>query len=166
MPKELNEEQKNRDFVQFNRPFLDEVAKLGSENSMAFKLFMFLCKHMDGGNALCVSRETLSELLEVTTKTISRAVKYLKDNGWVCVLKSGSSNVYIINPEVVWTSYHNQKQYCKFESKVLLSSSENNAFLNSKKASARFKTIDTDFIENMKKQNEEYREEYQQRLNV
>ncbi|NFO89540.1 helix-turn-helix domain-containing protein [Clostridium botulinum] len=160
----INEEQKNKDFVQFKRPFLDEIAKLGSENSMAFKLFMFVCKHMDGGNALCVSMQTLTELLETSRQTLSKAVKYLKDNGWLCVLKSGTSNVYIINPDVAWTSYSDQKQYCRFQATVVLSASENNAFLNSRKAITRFKTIDTEFIDNMKKENEEYRSSYEERL--
>ena len=161
---ELSQEQKNRDFVQFRRPFLDAVTELGSNNAMAFKLFMFLCKHMDGGNALCVSMQTLCELIETSRQTLSKSVKYLKDNGWVCVLKSGTSNVYIVNPDVAWTSYGYQKSYCKFTATVMLSSTENNTFLKSPKASNHFKTIDSNFIESVKKQNEEYQEDYQEKL--
>lgn len=150
MSKVLDENQKNRDFVQFKRPFLDAIAELGSNNAMAFKLFMFLCKYMDGNNALCISMQTLSELLDTSRQTLSKSVKYLKDNGWLCVLKSGTSNVYIINPDVAWTSYGNQKAYCKFQATVVLSATENNQFLNSPKASTRFKTIDTDFINSVR----------------
>jgi hypothetical protein len=149
----MEEMKKNKDFVQFRRSFMDEVTQLANKNPMAFRLFMFLCKHMDGGNALCVSMVTLSELMETSRQTLSKAVKYLKDNGWVCVLKSGTSNVYIVNPEVAWTSYANQREYCKFQATVVLSSTENNIFLRSPKATNRFKSIDTDFIKSMNDNN-------------
>ena len=87
----MTEEQKNRDFIQLYRDHIDDVAKLARDNGKAYDLFMLLVKHMDGTNALAVSNIALSELLQVTTRTVQRAVKYLKDNGWVCVLKSGTS---------------------------------------------------------------------------
>lgn len=158
----LTEEQKNRDFIQLYRCHLDDVTRLAGENYTAFKLFQLLCKHMDGTNALCVSRTALAELMDCTEKTISRAVKYLKDNGWICVLKTGTSNVYIVNPKVAWTSYDNQKQYCKFQTTVLLSSSENNEYLKNRDASSHFKTIDTDFVKKIAEQNKEFHQEAEQ----
>ena len=134
----MTEEQKNRDFIQLYRDHIDDVAKLARDNGKAYDLFMLLVKHMDGTNALAVSNIALSELLQVTTRTVQRAVKYLKDNGWVCVLKSGTSNVYIVNPDVAWTSYGNQKQYCKFQANVLLSSSENAEYLKNPNATTHF----------------------------
>ena len=108
------EEQKNKDFIQIYRDHVDDIARLAGENYTAYKLLLLLCKHMDGTNALCVSNNALQELLDCCKNTVIRAVKYLKDNGWICVLKSGTSNVYIVNPDVAWTSYGNQKQYCQF----------------------------------------------------
>lgn len=161
----LTEEQKNRNFIQLYRNHLDDITRLAGENYTAFKLFQLICKHMDGTNALAVSNVALSELLGITTRTVQRAVKYLKDNGWICVLKSGTSNVYIVNPDVAWTSYDNQKQYCRFQATVLLSSSENNEYLKNRDASSHFKTIDTDFVKKIADQNKEFHqkaEEYQQ----
>ena len=135
----IPEEQKNKNFVQFYRPYLDELTKIAGENYTAYKLLMLLCKHMDGGNALCVSNVALSELLDISSRTVQRAVKYLKDNGWVCIMKSGTSNVYIINPDVAWTSYGNQKTYCKFQSNVLISATENNEYLKNTNANNPFK---------------------------
>ena len=114
---------------------------------------------MDGNNALIVSRTALSELLDCPEKTISRAVKYLKENGWICVLKSGTSNVYIVNPDIAWTSYGNQKQYCKFQSNVLLSSTENAEYLNNTKATTHFKTIDSDFMKSVQAKKEQFEKE-------
>ena len=155
----MTEEQKNRDFIQLYREHIDDVAKLARDNGKAYDLFMLLVKHMDGTNALAVSNVALSELLQVTTRTIQRAVKYLKDNGWICVLKTGTSNVYIVNPEVAWTSYGNQKQYCKFQANVLLSSSENAEYLKNPKATTHFKTIDSDFIKSVQNNREQFEKE-------
>ena len=157
----MTEEQKNRDFIQLYRDHIDDVAKLARDNGKAYDLFMLLVKHMDGTNALAVSNIALSELLQVTTRTVQRAVKYLKDNGWVCVLKSGTSNVYIVNPDVAWTSYGNQKQYCKFQANVLLSSSENSEYLKNPNATTHFKTVDNEFVKSVQEKQKQFEKEYE-----
>lgn len=157
----MTEEQKNRDFIQLYRDHIDDVAKLARDNGKAYDLFMLLVKYMDGTNALAVSNIALSELLQVTTRTVQRAVKYLKDNGWVCVLKSGTSNVYIVNPDVAWTSYGNQKQYCKFQANVLLSSSENAEYLKNPNATTHFKTVDNEFMKSVQEKQKQFEKEYE-----
>ena len=157
----MTEEQKNRDFIQLYRDHIDDVAKLARDNGKAYDLFMLLVKHMDGTNALAVSNIALSELLQVTTRTVQRAVKYLKDNGWVCVLKSGTSNVYIVNPDVAWTSYGNQKQYCKFQANVLLSSSENAEYLKNPNATTHFKTVDNEYMKSVQEKQKQFEKEYE-----
>lgn len=157
----MTEEQKNRDFIQLYRDHIDDVAKLARDNGKAYDLFMLLVKHMDSTNALAVSNIALSELLQVTTRTVQRAVKYLKDNGWVCVLKSGTSNVYIVNPDVAWTSYGNQKQYCKFQANVLLSSSENAEYLKNPNATTHFKTVDNEFVKSVQEKQKQFEKEYE-----
>ena len=74
----MNEEQKNKDFIQVYREHVDDIARLAGENYTAYKLFMLLCKHMDGTNALCASYQVLTEILVVSASTLKRAVKYLK----------------------------------------------------------------------------------------
>lgn len=155
----MTEEQKNKDFIQLYRDHVDDVARLARENGRAYDLFMLLIKHMDGTNALCVSYQALTELLGISDSTLKRAIRYLKDNGWVCVLKSGTSNVYIVNPDVAWTSYGNQKQYCKFKTNVLLSSSENAEYLNNPKATTHFKTVDNEFMKSVQANKERYEKE-------
>lgn len=140
------EDKKNSDFVQVYRRHIDQIAELGTENPTALKLLLFLIKHMDGTNALCVSNITLQEVLGYSKPTICKAVKYLKDNGWLDVMKSGTANIYIVNPDVAWTSYGYQKQYCKFNATVFLSGSENTEYLHNRRAFNKFKTIDEDFI--------------------
>lgn len=154
--KHMAGEQKNKDFVQIYRKHIDDIARLAGENYTAYKLLMLIIKHMDGTNALCVSHKALVEILGISESTVKRAVKFLKDNGWVCVLKSGTTNVYIVNDEVAWTSYGNQKAYCKFQANVLLASSENAEYLKNPDAATHFKTIDTEFMKSVQEKNEQY----------
>lgn len=155
----MTEEQKDRDFVKVFRNHIDDIAKLARENGKAYDLFMLLIKHMDGTNALCVSNKALQELLNCSKPTVCKAVNYLRENGWVCILKSGTSNVYIVNPEVAWTSYGNQKSYCQFQSNVLLSSSENAEYLNNPKATNHFKTVNQEFIKSVQANKERFEKE-------
>ena len=155
----MTEEQKNRDFIQLYRDHVDDVARLAREQPRAYDLFMLLIKHMDGTNALCVSMQALTEIMALSRQSLSKSVKYLKDNGWVCVMRNGSNNVYIVNPDVAWTSYGNQKQYCKFQANVLLSSSENAEYLNNPKATTHFKTVNSEFMKSVQANREQYEKE-------
>lgn len=155
----MTEEQKNKDFIQLYRNHIDDIAMLARGNGRAYDLFLLLIKHMDGTNALCVSNKALQEILGCSKPTVCKAVNFLRDNGWICVLKSGTSNVYIVNPDVAWTSYGNQKQYCQFQASVLLSSSENAEYLNNPKATTHFKTVDSEFIKSVQANKERYEKE-------
>lgn len=158
MEKEIKKEDKNRDFIQLYRNQIDNLVEL-AKNEQAYRLFMLICKEMDGMNALTVSNKALMEILNVSKATVCRAVKFLKDNGYLAVMKSGTSNIYIINPDIAWTSYGNQKQYCKFQSNVLLASSENAEYLKNPKASYRIKSIDDNFIKQVKENREKHEDE-------
>lgn len=152
----MKEDAKNKDFVQIYRRHIDDITRLAKENGRAYDLFMLLIKHMDGNNALCVSITALAEILGTCCRTVNRAVKYLKENGWICVLKSGNTNVYIVNPEVAWTSYSNQKEYCRFNATVLLSSSENAEYLKNPRATTHYKTVSQDFINSVQQKKQEH----------
>lgn len=157
--KKITEDKKDKDFVKLFRNHLDDITNLARSNAKAYDLFMLLIKHMDGNNALCVSRTALSELLNCSEKTVTRSVKYLKEHGWICVLKSGQSNIYIVNPDVAWTSYANQKSYCKFQANVILSGTENAEYLKNPQATTRFKTVDTEFVKSVAEKRTAYEEE-------
>lgn len=155
----MTKESKNDNFVQLYREHINDIANLALSNKPAYRLFMLLIEHMDGTNALAVSNAALQELLGYSKVTVCKAIKFLKDNGWVCILKNGTSNVYVVNPEVAWTSYDNQKKYCKFNANVLLSSTENAEYLNNPNASTHFKTIDAEFMKTAQRKRKQFLEE-------
>lgn len=124
--KVLSDDEKNGNFVQVSRqPGLQALTRLSKENPAALQLFLFITEHMDGRNALAVSRYTIAELTEKSLSTIDRSIKYLKQNGYLTVLKIGSANAYVLNSDIVWSSYANQRKYCKFEGTLMLGEYDN-----------------------------------------
>lgn len=120
-----SEETKNKNFVQLYRDNMKAIRWLSSNNSTALELFLFILEHMDHTNALGCSYAIFEDALGKSKPTITRAIKVLKDNGFIDVLKMGTSNVYIINHEVAWASWDNKKKYCKFNGNMLISHKEN-----------------------------------------
>ena len=90
----------------------------------AAAIISFLVDQMDNHNAVMCSYKVLEEVLGVSSETIRRNIKILKENGYIAVLKSGTSNVYAVNDSIFWKSWGNNKQYSKFPANIILSLSE------------------------------------------
>lgn len=102
---------------------LNAMTKLAN-NSVAMKIFLFLTKHMDGYNAVMASYKVIIEALELSKATVARGIKYLEENHFIHIMKSGTSNVYILNPQIVWKSWGNNMKYCEFPINIVLAQSE------------------------------------------
>lgn len=120
-----NNENKNRNFIQMYRNHMPELRWLMKESGIASSILNFIMEHMDYENALCCSYQVFMDYFDISKATVARAIKLLKENGFIDVLKSGTSNVYIVNYEIAWSSYDNQKQYCQFKGNIIVSRKEN-----------------------------------------
>lgn len=116
---------KNNNFVMIYRDHMPEVRWLMKKSGIASGILNFIMEHMDNKNALLCSHQIFIDYFDISYATVARAIKLLRDNGFVDVLKSGTSNVYIVNTAVAWTSWENSKKYCKFSGKMLISATEN-----------------------------------------
>lgn len=128
---EARKREKNSPFTrwtQFNLEHTKELMWLAVKHPKAHAILYFLVDQMDEYNAVMCSYQVLQEVLEISKQTITRSIKVLRDNGFVAVLKSGTSNVYTINDKVYWKSWGNKKQYSKFPANVVLSMSEQEEF--------------------------------------
>lgn len=134
------EAKKNRNFVQLYRNNLPELRWLILESGIATRILFFIMEHMDNKNALVCSYAIFEEHFGISKPTITRAIKLLKDNGFIDTLKVGTSNVYIMNHEVSWSSWENQKQYSLFNGKVLVSRKENKDY-DARNQIERFKAL-------------------------
>lgn len=111
-------------FYQVNKDNSEYLRSCLDENPKALKLLLFIFDHMDKYNAVICSYQVFQEALGMSSRTVSRCVKYLKDNGFLYVYKSGTSNVYVANNNLVWNSWGNNVEYCEFPANIILSASE------------------------------------------
>ena len=118
-------EEKNSDFVQLYRKNMPAVRDAIREQPVAAEIFMFLSEHMNYNNAVVASDTILQEMTGKSRTTIYRAKKFLVDKGYLTIMKSGNSNVYALNPNLVWSSWRTNKKYCEFDGTILISRSEN-----------------------------------------
>lgn len=121
----IDSDNKNIDFVQFNRKNMSAVRLLMRKDSVAAELFMFFTQWMDRGNCVSCSQKLLQEVLGRSRTTIYKAINHLKESGLLMVAKQGTANVYILNPQVVWSTWNTNKKYCEFEGTILISKEEN-----------------------------------------
>jgi len=124
---EVRQREKNSPFkvwAQLNIEHAKELRSLAMKNPIAHGLLYFLVEQMDNYNAVMCSYKVLEEVLDVSSATITRNIKVLKDKKFIAVLKSGTSNVYTVNHNVFWKSWGNKQRYSKFPANVILSASE------------------------------------------
>jgi len=95
-----------------------------TKNPQAAKVFFFLVENMDSFNALVISQKSLSEALKMGRTNLWKATKYLREQKYLEMYKSGSTNIYCINCQLVWQQSHTRKQFAKFSANVYISDSE------------------------------------------
>ena len=120
---ELNKKSGFRNFTMINNDNLEYLTLL-ADNPSAMKLYLFIVKNMNNYNALMASYQIFEDALGYKKSTIAKAIKDLKDLNLLYIYKSGSSNVYVLNDNLVWRSYGNNRKYCKFPANVMLAASE------------------------------------------
>lgn len=130
-------------WTQFNNEHTKELMWLSLKHPKANAILLFLVDQMDNYNAVMCSSKVIEEVLGVSRVTVSRAIAVLRDNGFIAVLKSGTSNIYAINDTVYWKSWGNKKQYSKFPANVVLSLSEQEESLQTRIEFVKHKEITT-----------------------
>ena len=111
-------------FYQVNKDNSTYLRSCLKENPKALELLFFIFDHMDKYNAVVCSYRVFQEHLGMAQATIARSIKYLKDNGFLYVYKTGTANVYVANKELVWNSWGSNYEYCEFPANIVLSKSE------------------------------------------
>lgn len=113
-----------RRWVQVNKDAYKAEDWLMAKSPIAYRIFKFLINNMDSYNAVMCSQTVLQETFEVSRTTVARATKLLRDKKYIDIYKSGTSNIYTINKEIVWNSWGNNYKHGKFSANIILSESE------------------------------------------
>jgi len=121
------EREKRSPFTHFAQLNLDQthaLIQLTRKSPRAAEIFLFIIKAMDNYNALVCSYKVFEEALGMSSATVTRAIKVLKDSKFIDIKKTGTGNIYLINKELVWKSWGKNYKYAEFGAKVLISESE------------------------------------------
>jgi hypothetical protein len=90
-------------WVQSDKKAHDFMWKVGMKNATALPLLHYMVAHINrGSGGMVISASALAKELGVTARTIQSAINVLKNCNFIQVLKSGNTNVYIINSQVAW----------------------------------------------------------------
>jgi DNA-binding transcriptional ArsR family regulator len=123
--KQRDEEKKNHNFIQLYRDNMPELRWLMTKQPFASSLLFFILEHMDNRNALACSYSVFEDYFGKSRMTIYRAIKVLEENGFIDVLKMGTSNVYVVNEDLAWTDKNTSKKFAKYDGNILVSKKEN-----------------------------------------
>lgn len=123
--KEQQERKKNYNFIQLYRDNMPELRWLMSNHNFASSLLFFILEHMDNRNALACSYAVFEDYFGKSRSTVYRAIKLLEENGFLNVLKMGTSNVYVVNEDLAWSDSNDKKKFAKYDGKILVSKKEN-----------------------------------------
>lgn len=95
--------QPNQGWAQTDLKAHDQMWRLGLASPTALPLLHYMIAQMRRTATVYVaSAATLAGELGVSERTIQSAVKALKQFDFVQILKSGNTNVYVVNSEVAW----------------------------------------------------------------
>lgn len=102
----------------------DAIEALMKRSKGAATLFIAMLRVMDKQNALMASQKALGEHINTSRQTVNGYIKILSEGGYVQVLKSGKSSIYLINASIAWAGKRSDRLQAEFDCKVLLSLSE------------------------------------------
>lgn len=81
------------------------------ENPTAALMFSVIREHMQmGTNALTISQAALCKILGTSRTTIYRASKYLSENNYVQLVKTGNVTTYVVNEQVAFAGSAGQRK--------------------------------------------------------
>ncbi|MES6198663.1 hypothetical protein U6J55_12350, partial [Cutibacterium acnes] len=110
---------KNMDFVQVSRAELRAIADLGAKSALALDLLMVLAQSMDKQNAVMISFKAMQQILGKSRPTLDRAVRLLREDNWIQVVKVGTANAYVLNSAVFWTDRGDKRHMASFKAQIV-----------------------------------------------
>ena len=124
-PQQIQEERRNRDFVQLRKSYMQEMPELVKKNPIGVAVLFFLMGKMDRlQNSVVASYTVLQEQLGYSRNAIAKAIRELQRDQWISIERSGNMSIYSVNEQVAWQAANNQRHYARFSATVLLSSTE------------------------------------------
>lgn len=122
-------EKRKSPFTKWTQLNNDEEAQaarywLMKKSTVAYCVMDFLASKMDNYNAVICSYKVLQEVFGYSRITIFEAIKLLKEHNYIKVVRTGGSNIYMLNKHLYWNSWGTNYAYAEFDAKVIIAASE------------------------------------------
>lgn len=115
-------------WVQTERAAHEAWAALIGSKPKAAQLMHLIVANMDKRGALVASQQTLADMMGVSLNTVKRALKILRDDNWIDLVRVGSErggvNAYLINRRVAWADKRENQRYAAFDARIIVSANE------------------------------------------
>jgi hypothetical protein len=118
----------NKSFVQVYPKGFKRLRSLMKDYPLAAQIYAFLAEHIDGDTgAVVASQQLLADELDVHERSIRRATAWLDEQNIVVRVKIGGAAVYAycLDPDEVWKSFDEAKDYAAFKTKTLARKADN-----------------------------------------
>lgn len=120
-----NKVKKNLNFVQLYKQHLMDLRRLTNKDSNALTILLIMVEKMNKQNALVISQKNLEKITGKSRTTVHRAIKVLKEERFIDVIKIGTANAYVVNANVFWQDDHDRKtKFAIFDATVVASIDE------------------------------------------
>ncbi len=114
----------NNNFVQLYRSHIQDIARLATMDPLALAVWFWIVERMGRDNALVCSMLPITEHFNKSRQTISAKISALEEAGFLQIAKTGTTNIYLINAAVVWTTNASGKERAEFRGAIIISGSE------------------------------------------
>jgi len=132
---------KNSNFIQVSRKQgTAAIAALAKKSVLALQIYMFLAEKIDEFNAVVCPSKVLEEKFKRSRSRISAATSILKKGNYLGVSKAGTTNVYHLNSDAIWTSKNGMRKHAECKGIILMALSEQGDYVAPKKKVVRKKT--------------------------
>ena len=101
----------NGGFYMMSRKAEKNLRAIQRDNPTAALVFSIIRENMQiGSNAVTISQAALCQILKVSRSTISRATKYLGQNNYVQIIKTGNVSTYVVNERIAFAGTPGQRK--------------------------------------------------------
>ena len=98
--------------------------KFGTKNATAIVVLHFLTSRLNRGtNGVVISYEAISQEMGIAKRTAQSAIAALAEANFIQILKSGKSNIYVVNHQVAWQGNRGAR-FAAFGAEILVSENE------------------------------------------
>ena len=111
-------------WLQVDKKVHQKMWQFGLKNPTGLAVLHFLTSRLHRGtNGVVMSYAAMAAAMGIADRTAKTAVAALADARFIQILKSGKSNVYIINSQVAWSGVRGAR-FAAFSAEILVSEEE------------------------------------------